>query len=196
MRAIGYMIAGAALLPGLVNSLDPAPDTSLPIGWKYKGCFTYDVHSMLGNKSLNSISDIWWDGDNSKEASPAPYGVLTQPRTLNGYFNRLGTNGAVQCINECLAQNRGFTFAGTAINNCCNIPSLKPVDRSPANSHVKFAIPSSRGTVPLPTVLSPMAGVSKIQIIANVRAHAGTMRVRLVDRTMRHTFVCRCTKFR
>jgi hypothetical protein len=52
MKAIGYMIAGAVLLPGVVNSLDPAPDSSLPIGWKYKGCYTYDTHTMLGNSLL------------------------------------------------------------------------------------------------------------------------------------------------
>jgi hypothetical protein len=39
MKAIGCLLAGAALLSGAVAQLQPAADTSLPTGWHYKGCY-------------------------------------------------------------------------------------------------------------------------------------------------------------
>jgi hypothetical protein len=39
MKAIGYLLAGAALLPGLVTGLGPATSATLPNGWSYRGCY-------------------------------------------------------------------------------------------------------------------------------------------------------------
>ena len=39
MNAIAYLLAWAAFLPALVLALDPAPNSALPAGWKYKGCY-------------------------------------------------------------------------------------------------------------------------------------------------------------
>lgn len=43
MKAIGYLIAGAALLTGASAQLlrSPAPNSSLGNGWRYKGCYSY-----------------------------------------------------------------------------------------------------------------------------------------------------------
>ena len=38
MKAIGYLVAGAALLPGLVSALDPNYNIT---NWRYRGCYSY-----------------------------------------------------------------------------------------------------------------------------------------------------------
>jgi hypothetical protein len=125
MKAISYFIAGAALLSGLVNSLDPAPLSTLPSAWQYKGCYTYDTNTTLGSKLLNSTSDQWFNrgGPSAQnQSSPAPYGVLAYNRTLNGYYTRFGgVNGAPRCVKSCVALNRGFVFAGVFESSCCNV---------------------------------------------------------------------------
>jgi hypothetical protein len=44
MKAIGYLLAGAALLSGVVAQLPPAADSTLPQGWHYKGCYAYVLY--------------------------------------------------------------------------------------------------------------------------------------------------------
>lgn len=41
MKAFGYLIATAALIPGAVAQLKPAAFNLLANGWRYKGCYTY-----------------------------------------------------------------------------------------------------------------------------------------------------------
>ncbi|KAH7394971.1 hypothetical protein DE146DRAFT_66613 [Phaeosphaeria sp. MPI-PUGE-AT-0046c] len=111
MKAVAYLLAGAALLPGLVSALDPAPQSALTSGWKYKGCY----------------SDRYFDGDiTSAGQGNSTTGVATQPRALNGYFSRQNANNGANCINICIGQNKGYTFAATNDNQCwCDI-SLAP----------------------------------------------------------------------
>ena len=43
MKAFGYLLAGAALLGNILGTvaLNPAPNSALQNGWKYKGCYSY-----------------------------------------------------------------------------------------------------------------------------------------------------------
>ncbi len=55
MRSFGYLIAGMALLASTVAQLvkPPAPNASLGNGWRYKGCYLYE----LPNLSLVTLID-------------------------------------------------------------------------------------------------------------------------------------------
>jgi hypothetical protein len=54
MKAIGYMLAGTALLPGLATGLSPATSATLPSGWVYNGCYALVtlVIAVLNNTDI------------------------------------------------------------------------------------------------------------------------------------------------
>lgn len=72
---------------------------------------------------LTANSDLQWNANNPNEGNvsgqASANGVLTQPRALNGWFNRVNPNGGNTCITLCLNLNRGYTFAATNENQCC-----------------------------------------------------------------------------
>ncbi|KAH7398284.1 hypothetical protein BKA66DRAFT_545889 [Pyrenochaeta sp. MPI-SDFR-AT-0127] len=100
MRAIGYLLAGAAVFSGLAFGLDPAANANLPNGWRYKGCYSDKPYNYL------AFSD-----------PPSPsYGVPAQPRTLNGYYIKMTPNGGLLCVNKCVSL--GFKYAATNDDQC------------------------------------------------------------------------------
>jgi hypothetical protein len=179
MKAISYMIAGAALFPGLVNSLDPAPDQYLPAGWRYRGCYSYDSHTSQGGQLLNRTSDIFFNANNTGQGNSST-GVSSYPRALNGWFASITTNNATNCIAQCTAQNRNFTYAGVGGSFCCTLFLLATPVSYFANTHVKSAIPQSRKTAPASTARVPVVGVSRTQTIRIARGLARAARHRLV----------------
>lgn len=96
MKAFGYLIAGAALLPELVAGLNATADEA---GWRYQGC--YSDKQYTGSPGINE---------------PAVRGVSSWPRTLNGLFFRNSTNTGRACRNFC-ASNQ-FTVAATNNDQC------------------------------------------------------------------------------
>jgi hypothetical protein len=173
------MIAGAALFPGLVNSLDPAPDLTLPAGWRYKGCYSYDSHNSQSGHLLNRTSDIFFNANNTSQGNSST-GVSSYPRALNGWFANVTPNNATNCIAQCTAQNRNFTYAGVGGSLCCTSFLLAfPVPYF-ANTHVKSAISQLRKTAPASTARVPVVGVSRTQTIRIARGRARAPRHRLV----------------
>lgn len=95
MKAIGYLIAGAALLPELAAGLNATANDAI---WKYQGCY-----------SDKSYTDATANG-------VAVRGVPYFPRTLNGLFVRNATNSGKSCRDYCL--NNLFPVAATNNDQC------------------------------------------------------------------------------
>ncbi|RMZ72698.1 WSC domain-containing [Pyrenophora seminiperda CCB06] len=107
MKAIGYLVAVAALLPGLASALNPA--SNIP-QWRYKGCYSDKRYNEYrGTTGYPSV-------DPANPPDGQVYGTYAYPRTLNGYFYRINPNGGALCTTTCA--NLGFKYAGTNDNMC------------------------------------------------------------------------------
>ncbi|KAI1577953.1 WSC domain containing protein [Pyrenophora tritici-repentis] len=128
MKAIGYLVAGAALIPGLVSALDPNNIT----GWRYRGCYSdkrfNEYRSMAGYPST----------DPSNPPAGQVYGTYAYPRTLNGYFYRVNPNGGSVCTTTCT--NLGFRYAGTN-DNMCFCDNAIAINRTSANGTYTYGLP-------------------------------------------------------
>ncbi|KAF1846719.1 uncharacterized protein K460DRAFT_396046 [Cucurbitaria berberidis CBS 394.84] len=102
MKAFGYLLAGAALLPDFVlGSLSPAPHANLPNGWRYKGCY----------------ADKPFDHQAADHPNLAARGAAAiYRRALGGYFYQTRLNGGSHCISQCTAM--GYKYAATNDNQC------------------------------------------------------------------------------
>ncbi|XPS76617.1 hypothetical protein M3J09_008665 [Ascochyta lentis] len=83
MKAFGFLIAAAALFSGTVSQLlpvakQPAPNSSLGNGWRYKGCY----------------SDARYD--------------LPVSHALGGAFRMQNPNGGVSCTAYCRGLSYNF----------------------------------------------------------------------------------------
>ncbi|EDU42077.1 predicted protein [Pyrenophora tritici-repentis Pt-1C-BFP] len=67
MKAIGYLVAGAALIPGLVSALDPNNIT----GWRYRGCYS--------DKRFTNTAACWLPLDDPSPAAASLWHIRLPP---------------------------------------------------------------------------------------------------------------------
>ncbi|KAF2855711.1 hypothetical protein T440DRAFT_504301 [Plenodomus tracheiphilus IPT5] len=106
MKAFGYLIAGAALLPELVSGLSPAANDVI---WSYQGCYS--------DKLWNIVKDPVTNQNPPYPIPPAVHGVPGWPRTLNGLFSRNTTSQSGKACREYCA-SYSFRFAATNNDKC------------------------------------------------------------------------------